>query len=86
MNKCRYTLKDVADHCISGWVEAISAMTDRPETLAEAELMARDNGHHDRYVEFDRCPAELEAELTAIADRDGWRFSIDGTEYTIGNN
>ena len=69
-----YTLSDLAANDIDTWVEGISNMSEIEAVRKEAYAMAGMEIDDDNPV----CPAELEEEYNALAEKYGFRFYRDG--------
>jgi len=76
MAKKTFGLRELADIDIDCWVEGISHLSDVPGVMREAYAMK--GWKHPKNEEDLECPAELETELTCIANRDNFRFDSKG--------
>lgn len=72
-----YTLAELVNVNIDSWVEALDQLDDKPEFKTEV-LKEADEITLDRWRQMDECPAELEDEFTAVANRHNYRFDRDG--------
>ena len=72
-----YKLAELVNVNINSWVEALGQLDDEPEFRAEV-LKEADEIARDRWRQMDECPAALEDEFTAVANRHNYRFDRDG--------
>lgn len=75
--KKTYSLDQLVDTNIDAWVMAMSALDDVKGFRREALVLA-DAKTIAQWKMNDRCPAELEAEFTTVANRHNYRFDRNG--------
>lgn len=69
-----FKLSELPSIHIDSWVEGISHMTEIDKVYKEAHKMAGLEIDEDNPI----CPAEMEAEYTALADKYDFRFDSKG--------